>query len=211
MAEKVVSKNQLRRLPMYLNYLITKEHKGDLSISSTKMALDLKLTEEQVRKDIALVSSKSGVPGKGRDIKDLITDIKDFLGYNDIDSAVLVGCGKLGQALLDYPGFDYYGLKIIAGFDSNEQIIDNKKIFPLDKLENLISRMHVHIGIICVPVQYAQETCDMLVKSGVLAIWNFAPVHLKVKEGIIVQNENMGASLAILSTKLQEIIKNMED
>ena len=71
--------------------------------------------------------------------------------------------------------------------------------------------MNIHIGIICVPAKYAQKICDTLVSSGVLAIWNFAPVHLQVPDGIIVQNENMGASLAILSNKLQKKIKNMEE
>lgn len=213
--DKIVSRNQLLRLPQYLNYLIAKEHDGIDSISSTQISNDLKLSEEKVRKDIALVSKKSGVPGRGRDIKELIEDIKDFLGYKDVNSAVLVGCGSLGKALLGYPGFDYYGLKIIAGFDSDPNLwnkeIGNKKIFSIDKLNNLCQRMNIHIGIICVPAKYAQKICDTLVSSGVLAIWNFAPVHLQVPDGIIVQNENMGASLAILSNKLQKKIKNMEE
>ena len=126
MNDKIVSRNQLLRLPQYLNYLIAKEREGIDSISSTQISNDLKLSEEKVRKDIALVSKKSGVPGRGRDIKELIEDIKDFLGYKDVNSAVLVGCGSLGKALLGYPGFDYYGLKIIAGFDSDPDLWDKE-------------------------------------------------------------------------------------
>lgn len=186
-----------------------------VNISSTQISNDLKLKEEKVRKDIALVSTKSGTPGIGRNIKTLIEDIKNFLGYKDLDNAFLIGCGSLGKALLGYSGFEQYGLKIIAGFDSNEEITDKeiggKKIFPISKLTDLCIRMHIHIGIICVPQDFAQDVCDKLIEGGVLAIWNFAPVHLNVPDDVIVQNENMGASLAILSNKLQNKIKSMEE
>lgn len=215
MNERIASKNQLLRLPQYLNYLISKEKEGITHISSTQISIDLKKTEEMVRKDIALVSKKNGVPGKGRNIKELIDDIKDFLGYKDVNSAVLVGCGSLGRALLSYPGFKDYGLQIVAGFDNNLNMIGDefggKKIISVDKLTDLCKRMNIHIGIICVPSAYAQDVCDKLISGGVLAIWNFAPVHLIIPDGIIVQNENMGATLAILSNKLQEKILNMEE
>jgi redox-sensing transcriptional repressor len=64
--------------------------------------------------------------------------------------------------------------------------------------------MNIHIGIITVPADRAQVVCDQLVAGGVLAIWNFAPVHLTVPDNILVQNENMAASLAILSKHLKD-------
>ena len=67
-------------------------------------------------------------------------------------------------------------------------------------------RMKVHIGIITVPAAQAQIVCDQLVAGGVLAIWNFAPVHLSVPDHILVQNENLAASLAVLSKHLKKTI-----
>lgn len=209
MPDKVVSKNQLRRLPQYLNYLIAKADEGMIKISSTKISTDLNLSEEKVRKDIALVSKKSGVPGKGRNITELITDIKEFLGYNKAEYAVLVGCGSLGKALLGYPGFENYGLKIIAAFDSNDDldgmIYGNKPVYKMDKLEEFCKQNPIKIGVICVPKDSAQSVCDMFIKCGILAIWNFAPIHLNVNDNIIVLNEDMGSSLAILSNKMHNL------
>ena len=137
-----------------------------------------------------------------------IDDLEKFLGYNDTTSAVLVGVGHLGRALLAYQGFEHYGLNILTAFDVNPAIIDTefagKKIFDLQKMQSLIPRLNVHIGIITVPEEQAQAVCDLLVQSGVKAIWNFAPVHLNVPKEIIVQNVNMASSLAILSHQLKE-------
>ena len=130
------------------------------------------------------------------------------MGYHDVDSAVLVGAGSLGNALLSYKGFGSYGLDIVAAFDSDDDIIGKeicgKKVLPVDKLSEMCRRLNIHIGIIAVPESQAQTVCDQLVAGGVLAIWNFAPVHLSVPKNILVQNENMAASLAILSKHLKE-------
>lgn len=202
-----ISKPALSRMPTYLNYLYQKKNSGITKISSTAIAQELNLNHVKVRKDLA----KTGVIGKpktGFDIDELIHNITELLGYNNSNDAVLVGAGKLGRALLSYEGFESYGLNIIAAFDADESIcnskINDKIIFNMDKLKELIGRLKVHIGIITVPAQYAQSVCDLLIESGVLAIWNFAPVHLKVPSNILVQNENMAESLAILSKHLKE-------
>lgn len=85
--------------------------------------------------------------------------------------------------------------------------IGGKLILPFVKLENLCQRMNIHIGIITVPAHSAQEACDHLVAAGVKAIWNFAPIHLKVPGHVLVQNENMAVSLAALSKYLYEAEK----
>ena len=118
------------------------------------------------------------------------------------------GAGKLGQALLSYKEFDRYGLNIVAAFDTDESIIDSKRILPADKMADICSRLKVHIGIICVPPECAQSVCDKMVASGILAIWNFAPVHLSVPTGVIVQYENLAASLAVLSQNLEFEIRD---
>lgn len=202
-----VSMQALRRLPYYLNYLKSLgEHAG--SISAPVIAKALNLNDVQVRKDLAAISFSGGKPKTGFVVCELIRDLEEYLGYNNVTEAILVGAGQLGKALLSYKGFDGYGLKIVAGFDSDDEIIGmdigETKIFPIEKLIFLCQRLNVHIGIITVPAQQAQNVCDMLIGAGVLAIWNFAPVHLNVPDHIIVQNENMAASLAVLSKHLTE-------
>ena len=123
---------------------------------------------------------------------------------------MLIGAGKLGQALLDYKGFEAYGLNILAAFDAKpaaDRTESGKPIMPMEELETFCRKNKVLMGIITVPAAYAQEVCDQLVNSGIKAIWNFANAHLEVPEHILVQYENMATSLAVLSMHLQAQIK----
>ena len=205
--EKEISKATLKRLPTYLSYLKSMPADAPANISATALAAGLKMGEVQVRKDLALVSS-GGRPKIGYNRERLIADIEDFLGYGDTNDAVLIGAGKLGRALLGYSGFAEYGLNIVAAFDSNDAIIgttkSGKPIMHLSRLAETCRRFKVKIGIITVPAEYAQAVCDLLIENGIMAIWNFAPKHLSVPENILVQNENMAASLALLSKHLNE-------
>jgi len=206
MISQGISKQTLRRLPMYLSYLKSLPEDAPQNISATSIADAMNLNQVQVRKDLAAVSS-SGRPRVGYIRQDLIREIEQFLGYDAADDAVIAGAGKLGMALLDYKGFKEYGLNILAAFDVDEKIVGTevhgKPILHIDKLQDACRRLKVRIGIITVPAEYAQFVCDLFVESGVLAVWNFAPVHLKVPDHILVQNENMAASLAVLSNHLK--------
>lgn len=205
---KTLSVQTLRRLPHYLNYLKSLDLNKEQFISAARMASQLRLNEVQVRKDLASVSPTKGKPRAGFEIKQLIMGIEEHLGYNSINEAILVGAGKLGRALLSYQGFKDAGLNIVAAFDLNPDLqnksLDGKFVFSLDRLVNLCQRMKIHIGIITVPAEAAQEVCDLLVEGGVQAIWNFAPVVLQVPSGIFLRNENMAASLALISKHLQQ-------
>lgn len=203
-----ISKHTLQRLPMYLSYIKGLPEDAPKNISATTIAEALQLNDVQVRKDLASVSS-SGKPKVGYNVKDLIAELEAFLGYNDIDNAVIVGAGSLGKALLNYSGFKAYGLNIIAAFDLCEEPTEfqGKTVFPIAQLESFCRKVNIHIGIITVPASSAQEICDLLVNSGIRAIWNFAPVHLVVPDGILVQNENIASSLALLSNHLREQMK----
>ncbi len=203
MAVSNISMQTLKRLPLYLNYLKSLDRDKCDSISATMIAETLGYNDVSVRKDIATVSS-SGKPKTGYAVKTLVDDLETFLGYNNTDNAVLIGAGKLGKALLDYKGFSDYGLDILLAFDVDENVVDNKRILPLGKLNEMCRRINVHIGIITVPAEMAQSVCDLLVDSGVTAIWNFSPTHLSVPDNVLVQNENMAASLALLSRHLKE-------
>jgi redox-sensing transcriptional repressor len=209
-----ISKQLLQRLPLYLNYLKNYADREGY-ISAPLIANAMKLNEVQVRKDLAAVSSSGGRPKTGFAAGQLIRDIEKFLGYDNVNEAVIAGAGHLGSALLSYPGFNDYGLKILMGFESDEKLVGTsiagKQILHIDKLADVCKRLKIHIGIITVPLESAQEVCDKMVAGGILAIWNFAPVHLNVPDNVVVQNQNMAASLAILSKHLSEKLGKKEE
>lgn len=209
-----ISKQLLQRLPQYLNYL--NEYAGKKGfISAPVIANAMKLNEVQVRKDLAAVSSSGGKPKTGFAVEQLIRDIEKFLGYDNVNEAVIAGVGYLGSALLSYRALDDYGLKILMGFETDRELINTsiagKQILNIDKLADVCKRLKIHIGIITVPASAAQEVCDQMVEGGILAIWNFAPVHLKVPDHVVVQNENMITSLVLLSKHLAERLEKEEE
>ena len=209
MEEKKVSKSVLKRLPGYLAYLKSLPEDSPAHISATSLANALGMGEVQVRKDLAMVSD-GGRPKIGYLRESLIDDIEQFLGYDNTTDAVLIGAGKLGLALMGYSGFEEYGLNIQAAFDAHpamEKTEDGQPIYPMTKLEHFCKVHKVLMGIITVPAAHAQEVADRLIACGVKAIWNFAPVHLDVPPHILVQNENMATSLAVLSVHLRAQIK----
>ncbi len=197
-----LSRQALARMPLYMSYL--KKLEGVEYISAPVLAASLDLNDVQVRKDLAAVSRRPGLPKKGFPVKGLLYDIADVLGYHNEKDAILVGAGQLGKALLSYKGFEEYGIRIAAAFDTDQSMVDGKTIFPVSKMKDLCGRMKIHIGIITVPAAAAQQVCDELIDCGILAIWNFAPVHLNTPSSILVQNENMASSLALLSNHLRQ-------
>ena len=210
MERKEISKAVLKRLPGYLAYLKSIPQDGPAYISATALANALGMGEVQVRKDLAMVSD-GGRPKLGYLRESLIDDIEQFLGYDNTTDAVLIGAGKLGQALLGYGGFAAYGLNILAAFDiapDPEVDIAEKPIYHLGELESFCRTNKVLMGIITVPGPFAQHVCDQLIACGIKAIWNFAPTHLEVPANILVQYENMATSLAVLSMHLQAQIKD---
>lgn len=209
MTQGKISKSVLKRLPAYLSYLKAMPEEGNTYISATALAAALDMGEVQVRKDLALVSD-GGRPKIGYNREALIRDLEEFLGYNNTNDAVLVGAGKLGRALLGYVGFAEYGLNIVAAFDSDASLAgkqeNGKPILPMEQLRQICGRQQILMGIITVPAPRAQEVADLLIANGIKAIWNFAPVHLDVPEGILVQYEDMATSFAVLSKHLSSQI-----
>ena len=213
MEEKKISKSVLKRLPGYLAYLKNMPEDAPTHISATALANALGMGEVQVRKDLAIVSD-GGRPKIGYQREALINDIEQFLGYDNTTDAVLIGAGKLGQALMGYKGFDEYGLNILAAFDAHpkqSKTEEGKPIYPISKLTQFCRSHKVLMGIITVPAEGAQEVADLLIEGGIKAIWTFAPAHLDVPTGILVQYENMATSLAVLSVHLQAQIKEEKD
>jgi len=200
-----ISKSVLKRLPGYLAYLKNMPESSPPHISATALANALGMGEVQVRKDLAMVSD-GGRPKIGYLRESLIDDIEQFLGYDNTTDAVLIGAGKLGQALMGYKGFDEYGLNILAAFDaspSRECTDEGKPIYHVSRLADYCRENKVLMGIITVPAEHAQTVADQLIAGGIKAIWTFAPTHLEVPDNILVQYENMATSLAVLSVHLQ--------
>jgi len=206
---KEISKSVLKRLPGYLAYLKSIPQDASPYISATALANALGMGEVQVRKDLAMVCD-GGRPKIGYPRELLIDAIEQFLGYDNATDAVLIGAGKLGQALLGYNGFAAYGLNILAAFDVAPfapQTEDGKPIYPMTELDSFCRTHKIRMGIITVPAEFAQSVCDQLIACGIKAIWTFAPTHLEVPANILVQHENMAMSLAVLSMHLQAQMK----
>ena len=199
-----IPKATLGRLPQYLEYLRSLPEIRR-TISATAIAKALSLGDVQVRKDLASVCG-AGKPKIGYETDKLITDIESHLGCERLTNAVLVGAGKLGRALLDYDGFEDFGVKIVAGFDCNETVLTKgaKDILPIRDIEVYCREHDVKLGIITVGQGSAQDVCDKLVESGIQAIWNFAPVTLKVPNGVLLKQENLALSLAYLNNQISK-------
>ena len=149
MMEKArVTKATLGRLPRYLRLLKELPPNKTPYISATAIAKKLALGEVLVRKDLNSVSG-AGRAKVGYEISNLIESLESVLGLNNYTSAVLVGAGRLGRALFEYDGFEDYGVKIVAAFDSDEQLIrltQSKEILPMEMFETFCRAHHVQIG-----------------------------------------------------------------
>ena len=200
-AESAVSKATVSRMPAYLRYLKGEAGKGVEYVSSAAIAKDMGLSAVCVRKDLAHVSSRPGKPRFGFEVRLLIEDIEKFLGYHRWTNAVIVGAGGLGRAILSYEGFDNYGIHVIAAFDNSPAkvgAVGGKPIYPMERLGDVVKRSDVKVCILTVPRSAAQEACDQVISAGINAILSFAPVHLRVPEGVKIKYEDLAVSLAEL-------------
>lgn len=193
----------LKRLPQYLRILKKKKQDNIVNVSSTMIANELNLNSIQVRKDLALVSKNDGKPGIGFDVNELINDIEVFLDLNNTKNAIIVGAGRLGQALMNYNSFEN-NVGIVMAFDNDESKCDNKNIFHISQIKEQVKKANIHIGIVTVPKEVAQEVCNQMIESGIKAIWNFAPINLQVPEDVTIKNEDLSASLSILVRQMNK-------
>ena len=201
----------IKRLPSYLHELKLLRDNQQQMVSTTQLAQRLGLEPIIVRKDLELAGS-TGSPGVGYSLQSLIDGIENFLGWNDVTPAFLVGVGNLGTALLGYKGFIEYRFNITAAFDTDPQKIGStvheKPIYHIEKLAEMAEAMQVKIAVLSVPCEYAQSAADHIVKSGLKAIWNFTNTTLSLPAGIVQQRVNMAGDLAELSLKLSGKLYN---
>ncbi len=195
----------LRRLPDYHHYLVELAAKGVTQVSCSVIGRDLNCIPVQIRKDLQYTGI-TGRPKTGYSVQELIQTIEAFLGWNNVNEAFPVGAGNLGTALLGHERFTRFGLRIVAAFDANParigERIHDRVVLPMEKMVDLAQRMSIHLGIITCPAEVAQQVADEMVRAGIQAIWNFAPVRLKVPQLVFVHNEDLYSSLASLSWKL---------
>ena len=193
------------RLSVYSRYLNTADIRGIVTISSGDIADGVGVSPAQVRKDLAYFG-EFGTRGVGYNVKDLHRHILRILGLSHGWNVALVGLGNLGQALSSYKGFRERGFKIgcILDNDANKvsTTVHGVLVQHIDKLEEAVKEADAQIGIIAVPTQFAQPVADRLIKAGVKAILNFAPVVLNVPPEIELRNVDLAVHLEVLTFNL---------
>lgn len=197
----MISKATLGRLPVYLKFLrgLSSTH---TEISATTIAKDLNLGEVQVRKDLASVCG-SGKPKVGYPVIALIECMEAILSGNKPREAIIVGAGKLGMALLGFPGFIEYGVSVVKAFDTDPEKW-NSSILPMSELQSFCSLHQIELGILAVPPDVADHAAQEMVRAGIRAIWCFSSSHLRVPDNVTVQYENLALSLAHLQNRLTQ-------
>ena len=195
----------MERLPGYLNFLRMQTGPDCERISSAAIAQEMNLSAITVRKDLACVAS--GRPRVGYLRGELIERIAQVLGGGECNSAVVVGVGNLGHALMCYKGFSNYGMRVLAGFDVDPRIagaeVDGKAVYPMEELAPFVQRTGARIGILAVPASGAQAVCDQMVDAGIRGILNFAPAHLRAPADVLVRHEDFAVSLALLAAGME--------
>ena len=191
----------IKRLSVYLQFL-RQLPPETTAISATTIAKNIGYGDVQVRQDLASVSGE-GKPRTGYEVAGLKTALENYLGFNSPKKAVIVGAGKLGTALLEYEEFAHWGLEIAAAFDIDEsKCTGSKPVYNISRFKEFCEKENIKIGIITVPASVAQQVCDLICETPIKAVWSFAPTHLNVPEGVTVQYENMAASLANISCRI---------
>lgn len=202
-----VSEPTLKRLPGYLFYLEKMRESGLINISAPTIGKELKCDPTQVVKDLSVTGIK-GKPKVGYNVYELCNSLENFLGFNRLNEAFLVGAGNLGSALLAYQEHQTLGIKIIAAFDTDAakvgKTIGSTHIFDYNKLFQLSSRLNVKIAILSTPNSVAQDVAEDLVNCGIRAIWNFTLTNLDLPEEIIVENTSMSSFAAVLLKRLND-------
>jgi redox-sensing transcriptional repressor len=201
----------LRRLPWYLAYVKLLKNQGESYVSSTQIAKKINVSPTQIAKDLSYVNI-SGKTRVGYEIDQLIDVLEEFLGFRSSHKAVLFGVGSLGAALLADSGLEQYGLKILAGFDIKDDIVNTKiNNIPVYHADEFIERnrktIKAEIGVLTVPADIAQQTADYLIEGGVRGIWNFTPFRIRVPEDVVLQNTSIYAHLAVMFNRLKQLPK----
>ncbi len=210
MKDKNISVAVIRRLPKYHRYLKEMLDNDIKRISSKELSKMIGFTASQIRQDLNNFGG-FGQQGYGYNVEDLYSEIGKILGLTREYNVAIVGAGNLGQALANYSSFDRLGFKLQAMFDVNPKLIglkiNNVKVLDMDQFQEFVTANNVEIVYICTSRDGAQDVADKIQKTGIRAIWNFAPVDLKVKSDVIVENIHLIDNLLTVSYFLKEKIE----
>jgi redox-sensing transcriptional repressor len=200
-----IAESTVRRLSLYLRFLEEFEEQGIGTVSSDALALRGGTTSAQVRKDLSFFGS-FGKRGLGYAVPELAGRLREILGLGRDYRVVLLGAGKIGSALVQYRGFQKRGFEIVGIFDVDPAKIGKRwnglTVSDIAQLEMELAGQAIDIGVLVTPAEVAQELADRLVKLGIKAILNFAPVQLTVPEDVSVKNVNLALELEALSYAL---------
>ena len=195
------------RLPQYVRVLFALLTDGVEVVSSQQLGEKLQVTPAQIRKDLSYFG-RFGKQGRGYGVESLLNQLRDILGLTIHWNVAVVGVGRLGRAILSYPGFIPEGLRIVAAFDSDSFVLDQQmgsvRVHPMSDLKRLVKELNISIGVVAVPGGHAQEVIDQLVECGVRAILNYAPISPQVESGVRVRNIDPVLSLQSMTYYLME-------
>ena len=179
------------RLPLYIRALTQMSEEGQAVISSKSLGDRLQITPAQIRKDLSYFG-RFGKQGRGYKIASLIAELTTILGLNRQWNSCIVGVGRLGKAIINYPGFVPEGFKIVAVFDNDEskigQTVNEIQILPMNKIRSIVKEHDIKIAILAVPATIAQSVISDLVDTNIKAILNYAPIAPKVPKTLILRN-----------------------
>jgi len=197
-----ISDSTVRRLSHYLRALEGFEEEGGATVSSEELASRGHTTAAQVRKDLSHFGS-FGKRGLGYRIVELLERLRAILGVDRVWRVVLVGAGRIGSALFEYPDFKSRGYDCVAILDSDPEKIGVRwgttEIRPPEDLETVVAELEIDLVILAVPASEAQEVADRAVRAGIKGILNFAPVQIKVPSSVPVEDVNLVMELEALS------------
>jgi redox-sensing transcriptional repressor len=200
-----IADSTVRRLSLYLRFLEEFEDQGIATVSSDALALRGGTTSAQVRKDLSFFGS-FGKRGLGYAVPELAGRLREILGLGRKYRVILLGAGKIGSALVQYRGFQKRGFEIVEIFDVDPAKIGKRwngvEVSDVASLEAKIREQGIDIAVLVTPAEVAQELADRIVKLGIKAVLNFAPVQLAVPEDVAVKNVNLALELEALSYAL---------
>lgn len=203
MSVKQISDNVISRLPKYYRYLQELDAKKIDKVSSKNISEALNITASQVRQDLSCFGG-FGQQGYGYDTENLKARIREILGLTKTHNAIIIGGGRIGQALANYKGFSLENVYVKAVFDIDTSRVKNLEgieVLNMTELENYVKSNVVDVAIISVQKEQAKIVAEQAVNLGVRAIWNFAPVDLNFGSRAVCENINMSESLMRLIYK----------
>lgn len=190
------------RLSIYSRFLERLDRNGVTTVSSGEIADGVGVSPAQVRKDLAYFG-EFGTRGVGYNVKDLKKYTLKILGLDQEWALAIVGAGNLGFALCTYRGFNSRGFHIAGVFDQDPTKIGRRigtlEVQSMDSFPEVAKRENIRIGVIAVPISAAQEIAELMIKNGLEAILNFAPVALNVPDHVEIRNVDLSVKLEILT------------